>query len=119
MIEITEKIFKGLEIPYRVVNIASGEMNDNGSLKYDIEGWFPAQNKYRELCSGTNCTDYQARKLNVKFDSKNGIREVLHTLNCTALASQRTIACLLENHQNKDGSITIPKKLVKYTGFKK
>ena len=119
MIEITEKIFKGLEIPYRVVNIASGEMNDNGSLKYDIEGWFPAQNKYRELCSGTNCTDYQARKLNVKFDSKKGIREVLHTLNCTALASQRTIACLLENHQNKDGSITIPKKLVKYTGFKK
>ena len=119
MITITEKIFKGLEIPYRVINIASGEMNDNGSLKYDIEGWFPAQNKYRELCSGTNCTDYQARKLNVKFDSKKGIREVLHTLNCTALASQRTIACLLENHQNKDGSITIPKKLIKYTGFKK
>jgi len=119
MIEITEKIFKGLEIPYRVVNIASGEMNDNGSLKYDIEGWFPAQNEYRELCSGTNCGDYQARKLNIKFDSTEGNQKTIHTLNCTAMASQRTIACLLENHQNKDGSINIPKKLIKYTGFKK
>jgi len=119
MIEITENIFKGLEIPYRVVNVASGEMNDNGSLKYDIEGWFPAQNAYRELCSGTNCGDYQARKLNIKFDSNEGNQKTIHTLNCTAMASHRTIACLLENHQNKDGSINIPKKLIKYTGFKK
>jgi len=118
MINITEELFKGLEIPYQVVNITSGDMNDNGAKKYDIEGWFPAQNTYRELCSGTNCTDYQARKLNVKFDDKDGSRKILHTLNCTALATERTIACLIENHQNKDGSINIPKALWKYTGFK-
>ena len=118
MIKLTEDLFKGLEIPYQVVNIASGDMNDNGSKKYDIKGWFPAQNTYRELCSGTNCIDYQARKLNVKFDDKDGSRKIVHTLNCTALATERTIACLIENHQNKDGSINIPKALRKYTGFK-
>jgi len=118
MIKITEDIMKGLEIPYQVVNIASGEMNDNGAKKYDIEGWFPAQNKYRELCSGTNVTDYQARKVNVKFDDRDGQRKVVHTLNCTAVASERTMACLLENNQQKDGSIKIPKALWKYTGFK-
>jgi len=118
MITVTEELFKGLEIPYQVVDITSGDMNDNGSKKYDIEGWFPAQNTYRELCSGTNCTDYQARKLNVKFDDRDGNRKIVHTLNCTALATERTIACLIENHQNKDGSINIPKVLWKYTGFK-
>ena len=118
MIKITEKFMSDLEIPYRVVNIASGEMNDNGAKKYDIEGWFPAQKDYRELCSGTNCTDYQARKVNVKFDDKDGNRKVAHTLNCTVVASERTMACLLENHQQKDGSIKIPKALWKYTGFK-
>jgi len=118
MIKVTEDIMKGLEIPYQVVNIASGEMNDNGAKKYDIEGWFPAQNKYRELCSGTNVTDYQARKVNVKFDDRDGQRKVVHTLNCTAVASERTMACLLENNQQKDGSIKIPKALWKYTGFK-
>jgi len=118
MIKVTEDIFKGLEIPYQIVNIASGEMNDSGSKKYDLEGWFPAQNKYRELCSGTNVTDYQARKVNVKFDDKDGRRKIVHTLNCTAVASERTMACLLENNQQKDGSVKIPKALWKYTGFK-
>jgi len=118
MIKITEDIMKGLEIPYQVVNVASGEMNDNGAKKYDIEGWFPAQNKYRELCSGTNVTDYQARKVNVKFDDRDGRRKIVHTLNCTAVASERTMACLLENQQQKDGSVKIPRALWKYTGFK-
>lgn len=118
MIKATEEILKGLEIPYQVVNIASGEMNDNGAKKYDIEGWFPAQDKYRELCSGTNVTDYQARKVNVKFDDRDGRRKIVHTLNCTAMASERTLACLLENQQQKDGSVKIPRALWKYTGFK-
>jgi len=118
MTGIAEDIYKALEIPYKVVNIASGEMNDNGAKKYDIEGWFPSQKKYRELGSGTNCTDYQARKLNTKFIDKNNSVSFVHTLNCTAVASERTIACLIENHQQADGSVKIPKSLWKYTGFK-
>ena len=70
------------------------------------------------MCSGTNVTDYQARKVNVKFDDRDGRRKVVHTLNCTAVASERTMACLLENNQQKDGSVKIPKALWKYTGFK-
>ncbi len=119
MIKITEKIFQGLEIPYRIVNIASGEMNDNGAKKYDLEGWFPSQNKYRELGSATNTTDYQARKLNIKFGKVGGEKEFVHTLNNTAIATERTICALIENHQQKDGSVKIPKALWRYTGFKK
>ena len=118
MIKITEKIFQALEIPYRIVNIASGEMNDNGAKKYDLEGWFPSQNKYRELGSATNTTDYQARKLNIKFGKVGGKKEYVHTLNNTAIATERAICALLENHQQEDGSVKIPKALWEYTGFK-
>jgi seryl-tRNA synthetase len=118
MIKYAEELMKGLEIPYRITNVASGEMNDNGAKKYDIEAWFPSQGKYRELVSGTNCTDYQARKLNIKFGKVGGEKHYVHTLNCTGLATGRTISALIENHQQKDGSIKIPKKLQKYTGFK-
>jgi seryl-tRNA synthetase len=114
MVKISEEVFQALEIPYRVVLIASGEMNDNGSKKYDIEGWFPSQNTYRELGSATNCLDYQARKLNIKIGKYGGEKEVLHTLNNTALATERAICAIIENHQQKDGSVKLPKALVPY-----
>ncbi len=119
MIHISEEIFQKLEIPYRIVNIASGEMNDNAAKKYDLEGWFPAQDNYRELVSCSNCTDYQARKLNIKYGIAGKDKAVVHTLNSTAVATERTICCLLENHQNEDGSVNIPSVLQKYMNGKK
>lgn len=117
----TEDLYKQLEVPYRIVNIASGEMNDNAAKKYDLEGWFPASNTYRELGSCSNCLDYQARKLNIRF-GKLGDPEgyqIIHTLNSTAIATERTICCILENYQNKDHSVNIPKVLQKYMNNKK
>ncbi|MBN2157444.1 MAG: serine--tRNA ligase [Candidatus Lokiarchaeota archaeon] len=118
MIGITEKIFKDLRIPYRIVNIASGELNDNASIKYDLEAWFPASQAYRELVSATNCRDYQARKLNARFGTLGDpdTYEVVHTLNATAIATERFMCCLVENHQQEDGSIIIPKALKPYMG---
>jgi seryl-tRNA synthetase len=104
-----------------VVNIASGEMNDNAAKKYDLEGWFPAQDKYRELVSCSNCTDYQARKLNIRFGIQGGTEkhQIVHTLNSTAIATERTICCILENHQLEDGSVKVPTVLQKYMRGKK
>jgi seryl-tRNA synthetase len=122
MIALTESIFKDLKIPYRIVNIASGELNDNASIKFDLEGWFPGADEgkgaYRELVSATNCRDYQARKLNARFGTLGDPEtfEVVHTLNSTAIATERFICCLLENNQNEDGSINIPKALQRYMG---
>ncbi len=118
MVKISEKIYQALEIPYQIVNIASGEMNDNGAKKYDLEGWFPSQKRYRELGSATNTTDYQARKLNIKFGKVGGNKELVHTLNNTGVATERAICAILENHQQEDGSVKIPKALWDYTGFK-
>ena len=116
-----ESIFQELEIPYRIVNIASGELNDNAAKKYDLEGWFPASESYRELISCSNCTDYQARKLKIRMGTigSQEEKEILHTLNSTAIAVERTICCILENNQNKDHSINIPKALQKYMNGKK
>ncbi len=118
MMEITETIFKALKIPYRIVNIASGELNDNAAIKYDLEGWFPASETYRELVSATNCRDYQARKLNARFGTLGDpdTYEMVHTLNSTAIATERFMCCMLENNQNEDGSINIPKALQGYMG---
>lgn len=118
MLALTERLFKKLGIHYRVVNIASGEMNDNAARKYDLEGWFPAQNTYRELVSCSNCTDYQARKLNIRFGKAGGHKEVVHTLNSTVIATERAICCILENYQKEDGSVTIPGVLRPYMGGK-
>ncbi len=116
-----ESIFQELEIPYRIVNIASGELNDNAAKKYDLEGWFPASENYRELVSCSNCTDYQARKLKIRMGTVGSQeqKEMVHTLNSTAIAVERTICCILENNQNKDHSINIPKVLQKYMNGKK
>ncbi len=122
MIRYAEEIYQALGLPYRVVNICSGEMNDNASKKYDIEVWFPAQQKYRELVSGSNCTDYQARKLNIKWRKKPGGKPegFVHILNCTGIATERTMCAILENYQNEDGSVNIPKVLQPYmNGIKK
>lgn len=116
LIHNTEEIYQQLGLPYRIVNIASGELNDNAAKKYDLEAWFPASEAYRELVSCSNCLDYQARKLKLRMgkvgDQKS--KEIVHTLNSTAIATERTICCILENYQNMDRSISIPKVLQKY-----
>ena len=120
LIQNAEELYKQLELPYRIVNIASGELNDNAAKKYDLEVWFPASETYRELVSCSNCTDYQARKLKIRM-GKVGSKEekqILHTLNSTAIATERTICCILENYQNKDHSVLIPKVLQKYMNGK-
>lgn len=113
-----EEIFKLLEIPYRIVFLCSGDTGGSMTKTYDLEGWFPSQKKYRELGSTSSATTYQSRKLNTKYLNKNNERDFVYTLNGTAMTIQRTMCCLLENNQNADGSINIPKALWKYTGFK-
>ena len=121
LITNAEEIYKELNIPYRIVNIASGELNDNAAKKYDLEAWFPASEKYRELVSCSNCLDYQARKLKIRVGKVGSTqkKEIAHTLNSTAVATERTMCCILENYQNKDRSVSIPKVLQKYMNGKK
>jgi seryl-tRNA synthetase len=118
IISNAEEIVRALEIPYRVVLLASGETSKVSAKTYDIEAWFPGQKRYREIVSGSNCLDFQARRLGIKF-YRNGNRIFVHTLNCTGLAIERTIACLVENHYDeKEKLIKIPKALWEYTKFK-
>lgn len=118
LLKNAEEIMKKLKIPYRVVNIASGALNDVAAKKCDIEAWFPVQKKYREVVSCSNCTDFQARSLNIRYLEKDK-KEFVHTLNSTAIATGRVMAAILENFQQKNGTINIPTVLHKYTGFKK
>jgi seryl-tRNA synthetase len=113
-----EDLLQKLELPYRVVNVCTGDIGTVAAKKYDIEAWMPAQNGYREVVSCSNCTDYQARRLGIKYREKEGAppKGFLHTLNSTAIATGRTIVALLENNQNEDGSINVPKALQKYMG---
>src|SRR5579875_1381676 len=110
-----EAIYQRLEIPYRVVNICSGELGNLAAKKYDIEAWFPAQGRFREVVSASNDTDYQARSLNIRYRTKEGNRFV-HTLNSTAIATTRTMVAIMENFQ-EDNGFRIPRALVPYTGF--
>ncbi|MFW9950247.1 MAG: serine--tRNA ligase [Candidatus Thorarchaeota archaeon] len=121
LMQNTEEMFQELKIPYRIVNIASGVLNDNAAKKYDLEAWFPASGNYRELVSCSNCTDYQARKLKIRMGVVGSAqkKQTVHTLNSTAIATERTICCILENFQNKDYSILIPEVLQKYMNGKK
>jgi seryl-tRNA synthetase len=114
LLSIEEEIIGNLEIPYRVMNIAAGDLGGSAAKKYDIEGWLPGQQRYRELTSCSNCTDYQARRLQTRVRRSDGKVEVLHTLNGTATAIGRTLIAILENHQNGDGSVTIPQRLRQY-----
>jgi seryl-tRNA synthetase len=108
-----EELIAALELPYRVVNIAAGDLGASASKKYDIEVWLPGQQAYRELTSCSNCTDYQARRLKARIRRDKGT-EFVHTLNGTALAIGRTIVALLENHQLDDGTIRVPEVLHGY-----
>jgi len=116
LLSLEERILKGLAIPYQVVKMCTGDLGLPAAKKYDLEAWMPGQGRYRETHSTSNCTDFQARRLNIKYQTKEGIN-FLHTLNGTAIALGRTIIAILENYQKKDGTIEIPKVLQKYTGF--
>jgi seryl-tRNA synthetase len=114
LLSVEEEIIGNLDIPYRVVNIAAGDLGGSAAKKYDIEMWLPGQGRYRELTSCSNCTDYQARRLQTKVRLSDGSLEVIHTLNGTATAVGRTLIALLENHQRADGSVELPAKLHPY-----
>ncbi len=116
LLGVEENLVGELEIPYRVVNVAAGDLGASAAKKYDIEAWFPGQQAYREITSCSNTTDFQARRLKVRMRTDTG-NEVVHTLNGTACAVGRTILALLENHQQPDGSVVIPEALRPYTGF--
>jgi len=113
--DIQEEILQGLHLPYRVVNIAAGDLGAPAAKKYDLEAWFPGQGRYREVTSCSNCTDYQARRLRCRFRTEKGPRFV-HTLNGTAIAMGRTIIAIMENYQRADGSIAVPDALQPYLG---
>jgi len=116
LLEVEERLVSELELPYRVVNVAAGDLGASAVKKFDIEAWFPGEQRYREITSCSNTTDYQARRLRVRVRGDSGNR-LVHTLNGTACAMGRTILAILENHQQPDGSVQIPEALRKYTGF--
>jgi seryl-tRNA synthetase len=113
LIRNAEEFWKSLGICFRRVNICTGDLGTVASKKYDLEAWYPKQNNYREVVSGSNCTDYQARRLKIRYRTNEG-NKFVHTLNCTCVATSRALVAIIENFQNKDGSITIPKVLVPY-----
>ena len=117
LLEREEELVRDLEIPYRVVNVAAGDLGSSASKKYDIEAWFPGQDRYREITSTSNTTDFQSRRLKIRYKDDEGKNHLVHTLNGTAVAVGRTLIALMENHQDGEGSIRIPKALVPYTGF--
>jgi seryl-tRNA synthetase len=110
LLDIEEELVQELELPYRVVNIAAGDLGASAAKKYDIEAWFPGQSRYREITSTSNTTDYQARRLEIRFRSDGKQLEPVHTLNGTAVTARAMIA-LMENFQEEDGSIRVPEAL--------
>lgn len=117
MLSLQEDLMKILKIPYQVVSIPVNDLGNPASAKYDIEAWIPSQKRYRETHSVSICNDFQARRLGIKYKTKNKL-EFVHTLNGTVFAIGRTLIAIMENNQQKDGSIKIPEVLQKYTGFK-
>jgi len=119
MIAITEEFFQKLEIPYRVMLLSSGDMGKISAKTYDLETWMAGQNAYRETASCSNCLEYQARRLKIRFrDRTNEDTKYVHTLNSTLVATERTMVAIIENFQTKDGHIEIPRELQKYVGKK-
>lgn len=123
---IEEEIFSGLGLPFRVVDTCTGDLGAPAYRKWDLEAWMPGRadenhpdGDYGEVTSTSNCTDYQARRLNVKYHDDDGKNKYVHMLNGTAVAVGRAMLSILENYQNEDGSVTIPKVLVPYCGFDK
>jgi len=107
LLSMEEEILSGLGLPYRVVNIAAGDLGAPAAKKYDLEAWFPGQGRYRELTSCSNCTDFQSRRLEIRFRQGKSTK-LVHTLNGTAVAIGRTLIAIMENFQQPDGSIAIP-----------
>jgi len=116
---IEEEIFKGLNIPFRVVDTCTGDLGAPAYRKWDLEAWMPGRNngEWGEVTSTSNCTDYQARRLNIRFKDSDGKNKFVHMLNGTAIAISRAIIAILENFQQADGSVHIPRALVPYVGF--
>jgi seryl-tRNA synthetase len=116
LLSLEERIVQGLGLPYQIVKMCSGDLGHPAARKYDIECWFPSENRYRETHSCSTCTDYQSRALNIKYHRQESKTDFVHVLNGTAIAMGRMILALLENYQQKDGSIKIPGILQKYVG---
>jgi len=114
-----EDLFKDLKLPYRVVNICTGDLGIVAAKKYDINAWMPRSKEYKEVVSCSNCTDYQARRLGIRVKDIHGNNRILHTLNSTMVATSRAIVAILENYQNKDGSVSVPSVLQSFMGKKK
>jgi len=120
LLGIEKELMKQLKIPFRVVKLCTGDLSRPSAQTFDIEAWIPSQKKYRETHSCSNCTDFQARRLNIRFKrEKSNKIEFVHTLNGTAFAVGRTIIAILENYQQKDGRVLVPRVLRKYTGFRR
>ncbi len=117
LLSIEEEIWQELKIPYRVLNICSGDLGAAAAKKYDIEAWLPSENRYLEVTSCSNCTDFQARRLRIKYTKDQKTKELVHTLNGTAVAMGRTMLVIMENYQQADGSILMPEVLHKYLPF--
>jgi seryl-tRNA synthetase len=118
MLGIEEEIFEGLGIPYRVVDICTGDLGGAAYRKYDLEAWMPGRDAYGEITSTSNTTDYQARRLQIRYRRDAGRPQLVHTLNGTAIAVSRALIPILENYQQEDGSVLIPEALVPYVGKK-
>jgi seryl-tRNA synthetase len=117
MLSVAEEFYQNIEIPYKVMLLSSGDMGKVSAKTYDIEAWMAGQNAYREIVSCSNCLDYQARRLKIRFrDKTNEETQYLHTLNSTLVATSRVLVSIMENFQTKDGHIVIPKVLQKYMG---
>jgi seryl-tRNA synthetase len=120
ILDMEEKLYQALNLPYRVLEMCTGDLGAMAARKFDIEAWMPSREEYGEVTSTSNCTDYQARNLNIKFRTKDGKNEFLHMLNGTAIATSRTPLAVIENYQEADGSVSIPEALQKYMlGIKK
>lgn len=116
ILAIEEELWQALDVPYHIINIASGDLGAPAAKKYDLEYWSRVDGKYRELTSCSNCTDFQARNLNIKVRRKDGKVEVLHTLNGTAISMARSLIAVIENYQTDDGKLTVPEVLRPYMG---
>jgi seryl-tRNA synthetase len=117
-LEMEERLMQALKLPYRVLNICTGDLGRPAAAKYDIETWMPSEGRYRETHSTSNCTDFQARRLNIRYKDKENKLNFVHTVNGTAFAIGRMLIMIIENYQQKDGSVLIPEVLRKYLSFK-
>jgi seryl-tRNA synthetase len=116
LLKLEEELWQSLGIPYRVVEMCAGDLGAMAVKKFDLEAWMPGRDDWGEVTSTSNTTDYQARRLGIKFRRKNGEVEFAHTLNGTALATSRAIIAILENYQTKEGKVIIPEVLRDYVG---